>query len=791
MQHNLLFLFTLSFIFQSTLLKECSVSTRDESSNESYKQIQLSTKLIESSIQRALAYRKSAGTYMNDNLLFYTPDFLIYIFEDLECIHIKEIEDLAYITSDITLLIESNKSKFPNMLNVFVIYYRTNELTPQTFFYLYDEHTRQQIPPSQLQYTTINVKIKTTININQTNVIKQIHNYNNKNNVNIFQINNEVFNDYCAGFYDKETNKDVVLSDRRKYIYKPLCDEDYIMESIEWNDKDNSINKVICKGKMIDIMLSPVREKLVNETGEVFFEDNVKKESAANVFNCGNTAFKSSKIKHNFGFWIMLIFIIVQIVIVIIYFVNCFSNYMEYLDYLDNKIIMNEQQDNNIGIVSNNNKDDIINEDYIDNIKQPSLDNNKPINDNNLINNNSNKSKLESSTPSNPPKKDTHNFINDNSNSSNINNSNTINIDTTLSKRINSETVVPIIRKPKKAKKSKTKKHQQISQNSTTMNCINQLTDHPNLNKKPSSGTIIFESHNNFPSCDLSKNIRRTTLKRQTTNTIQLVLKKPTVTSTPSQRTPFRRSTNHRTSTIILDVKYNEKEFNPHEMNTLPIDQAIKHDNRSFISIYISTLCNKLFILNLCNCSEISEPFLLRLFVFIFDISCLLFFSGLFFNEEYISQRFIYAYNGEKKINYAYVWNEESPKSVYAALVSMVFIIVIHFFIDTRKELSELYKSKNEVGYEEKVVMILKKIKNKHIIVVIIELLLMILFWYYCTCFCSVYQKTQLALFETTVNSIIFCVIFSLFIYLILTIIRVVSLKCKNNCLYCFSSLFL
>ena len=229
------------------------------------------------------------------------------------------------------------------MLNVFVIYYRTNELTPQTFFYLYDEHTRQQIPPSQLQYTTINVKIKTTININQTNVIKQIHNYNNKNNVNIFQINNEVFNDYCAGFYDKETNKDVVLSDRRKYIYKPLCDEDYIMESIEWNDKDNSINKVICKGKMIDIMLSPVREKLVNETGEVFFEDNVKKESAANVFNCGNTAFKSSKIKHNFGFWIMLIFIIVQIVIVIIYFVNCFSNYMEYLDYLDNKIIMNEQ----------------------------------------------------------------------------------------------------------------------------------------------------------------------------------------------------------------------------------------------------------------------------------------------------------------------------------------------------------------------------------------------------------------------------------------------------------------
>ena len=68
MQHNLLFLFTLSFIFQSTLLKECSVSTRDESSNESYKQIQLSTKLIESSIQRALAYRKSRHLYARSSI---------------------------------------------------------------------------------------------------------------------------------------------------------------------------------------------------------------------------------------------------------------------------------------------------------------------------------------------------------------------------------------------------------------------------------------------------------------------------------------------------------------------------------------------------------------------------------------------------------------------------------------------------------------------------------------------------------------------------------------------------
>ena len=191
------------------------------------------------------------------------------------------------------------------------------------------------------------------------------------------------------------------------------------------------------------------------------------------------------------------------------------------------------------------------------------------------------------------------------------------------------------------------------------------------------------------------------------------------------------------------------------------------------MSLFGTTLCDKLFLINLCNYNDTSEPLLLRIFTFVFDITCLLFLSALFFNENYISTRFVQAHTNNKNIHYGYIWTNESAKSAYAALVAVVLIMLMNFGTRTRKELTRLHVQKTEKNFEELKSHTFHALKLKHIIVFVVDMLLMILFWYYCSCFCSLFSQTQVDLVLTTINTTLFCVVFILFIYLLFCIMRV------------------
>ena len=794
-----------------------------------------------------------------DNYVVYTRDFFVYIFKDIECINVPEIATISYIANDISQFITLNRRVHPQLVNVFVGLYRTNELTPQSFYYVYDKRTRQQIKATDLQNTNYEVVTNNTVFISNISSLIEHYNNNKDNGVNVFHANETAFNEHCVSFYDRQTNMDVVLADRRKYLYIPLCDVNHTLLNVYISDDSTSM-KATCKTTLYNIMTSEIRLNKVNGSVDAFFGNEVEIVNGLYTFTCGKEAFTSKLIVKNFAFWLVMAFVVVQVVVMVVYFVTDFDGKCrEYLEFLDNKVQVcvnegDEKVNNDVisylrrrstlratqrrrskmmKTLSKINDNDGVNEDNahvnahtnVQTLDNVNVNNNSNSNTNNGVesnvrlnmkmntpetmdnrnsnidledgsgcnSNNKNDIVLDLRSPkANPPKKHKDN-VNDNDNDDGIttttkhdNNNVESNIDisnTIKHININTDTVEPILRKkPKlKHKKTKVKINSQDNLNGIRLNSIDQSN---NISNNININIAHFQT-SSLQHDETSKPHRSNTITRRSS---KLTSKRNSIIL--RSNTSSRKSS-HRTSTIIVDSNFNTKQHDPHELITLPLYQACELDQRSVMSLFGATLCDKLFLINLCNYTDTSEPLLLRVFTFVFDITCLLFLSALFFSENYLSTRFVQAHTNNKNIHYGYIWTNESPKSAYAALVAVVLIMLMNFGTQTRKELTRLHVHKNEKNYEELKSHTLHSLKLKHIIVFVVDMVLMIMFWYYCSCFCSLFSKTQVDLVLTTINTTIFCVVFMLFIYLLFCIMRVYSLECKSNCLYQFSSFFL
>ena len=841
----------------TTTTTTCDVLSIDESQDSTYNEQTLSLRLIESTIQRAISHQQQNSMFAYDNYVVYTRDFFVYIFKDIECINVPEIETISYIANDISQFITVNRRTHPQLVNVFVGLYRTDELTPQSFYYVYDKRTRQQIKANNLQNTNHEVVTNNTVFISNVSSLIEHYNNNKRNGVNVFHANETAFNDHCVSFYDKQTNMDVVLADRRKYLYIPLCDVNHTLLNVYISDDSTSI-KATCKSTIYDIMTSEIKLNRVNGSIDAFFENEVEIKNGLYTFTCGKEAFTSKLIVSNFAFWLVMAFIVVQAVVMVVYFVTDFEGKCrEYLEFLDNKVqvCVNEGDENaNNGVISylrrrstlratqrrrskmmktlaKINGDDDVNGDNAHvnaHTNVQTLDN---VNMNVNVNNNNNNGvdsnvrlNIKMNTPETMDNRNSHIDLEDGSNS-NSNNKNDIVLDLRSPKanppkknndndgvitttkpvnnnniesnndisntikhiNINTETVEPILRKkPKlKHKKTKVKINSQDNLNGIRLNSIDQsnnISNNINIGHFQTSSLLERKQTTNTTT---TKPHRSNTISRRSS---KLTSKRNSII--PRSNTSSRKSS-HRMSTIIVDSNFNAKQHDPHELITLPLYQACELDQRSVMSLFGTTLCDKLFLINLCNYNDTSEPLLLRIFAFVFDITCLLFLSALFFNENYLSTRFVQAHTNNKNIHYGYIWTNESPKSAYAALVAVVLIMLMNFGTRTRKELTRLHVQKTEKNFEELKSHTFHALKVKHIIVFVVDMLLMILFWYYCSCFCSLFSQTQVDLVLTTINTAIYCVVFILFIYLLFCIMRVYSLECKSNCLYQFSSFFL
>ena len=131
---------------------------------------------------------------------------------------------------------------------------------------------------------------------------------------------------------------------------------------------------------------------------------------------------------------------------------------------------------------------------------------------------------------------------------------------------------------------------------------------------------------------------------------------------------------------------------------------------------------------------------------------------------------------------------QQVPQIIYSTTVSKIIETLLCYLSLTDKH---YYQAKNFKNVSKNFVMgILKCIKIKIAFFFLFSSLMFIFYWYIITCFCSVYNNTQIAFINDSLSSFIFGNLIPFAIYLFPSIFRKISLKGNNlACVYKFSNL--
>ena len=208
--------------------------------------------------------------------------------------------------------------------------------------------------------------------------------------------------------------------------------------------------------------------------------------------------------------------------------------------------------------------------------------------------------------------------------------------------------------------------------------------------------------------------------------------------------------------------------YNDNELNSLFYVKALKYDKRTFIQYYISLLKkNHLLFFSFYN-SQIIKIFL---FIFFFSINFTI--NALFFNDKTMHKIYI----DEGEYNFIY----QIPQIIYSGIISTIISVIIKYLALSEKLILEIKNSKTSEELELKQEKNYKILKIKFILFFIISFILLFLFMFYMTCFCGIYENTQIHLIKDTIISFAISLIYPFGIYLIPGFCRIPALRAEKK----------
>ena len=227
-------------------------------------------------------------------------------------------------------------------------------------------------------------------------------------------------------------------------------------------------------------------------------------------------------------------------------------------------------------------------------------------------------------------------------------------------------------------------------------------------------------------------------------------------------------------------MKLNEiKEFDAYELNELKYNEAIIYDKRPFLQMYFDTLKREhiiLFTFFICNDFNL---FCVKLIKFILLTSSDMAMNVFFFSDE--SMHKLYLNYGKYDIV------NQLSQIIYSTLLSQIIEILLCFLSLTDKHLyniKKLIKSKNSKD-KIKILKTFQCIKIKLALFFISSFLFFVFFWYSVSCFCSVYENTQIIFIKDCLFSLMFNLLYPFIIYLFPASLRICAIKDKKGRLGC------
>ena len=222
--------------------------------------------------------------------------------------------------------------------------------------------------------------------------------------------------------------------------------------------------------------------------------------------------------------------------------------------------------------------------------------------------------------------------------------------------------------------------------------------------------------------------------------------------------------------------------YNDYEINILSFEKALEIDKRTYCEFYLSLIKTYHIVLFTFCSNKDFNPRIIKLCLFFFIIALYMFIITLFFNDALMHQ----IYSNKGKFNF----NIILPPIIYSIIICKIIIIIIKYLSMTQRNILEIQYENDPNILNFKIFNVTKCIKKKFICFFIFNYILLFFFWYYLSCFCFVYNNTQLYLLKAVIITYAISLIYPFIISLLPGLFRIPALKSPGKCYYQASKLF-
>ena len=217
-------------------------------------------------------------------------------------------------------------------------------------------------------------------------------------------------------------------------------------------------------------------------------------------------------------------------------------------------------------------------------------------------------------------------------------------------------------------------------------------------------------------------------------------------------------------------------EYTDSELNSLAYGEALIKDKRSYCQYYWSLLKKKQSILFSFYPNKDYNSQVIKSFLFFFFYSSDMTINALFFTDDTMHK--IYIDSGS--FNFIY----QIPQIIYSFLISNIINFIIEFFSLSEDTIISIKTKNLNLKQRNKIISYMK---TKFCIFFIITFILLLIFSFYISCFCCIYENTQMHLIKDSLLSFGVSLLYPVFTNLIPGIFRIAALNDKKGgslCMY-------
>ena len=679
-----------------------------------------------------------------------------------------------------------------------------NEKSTYVQYEIYLKSTKQLLDLNECSGT--NVIINTPIELDSDK--EKLYDTLAKSGYNLFDANDSFYNDICA-VYTTENDTDILLYDRRMDIYQQTLNISLCQEGCQFLSYNSETKKAECKCQI-------QTEKIKTNTSELEFEKNdfidefydILKNSNFKIMKCYKLPFNPKIFIKNIGSILMTIILVIFLILIIYYFAKSSKNISIYIKSIIKQRI-SENSNNHLNVNKENinkskdddkNKIEIQNLEHCNELKEKDIEikpkikklvkkrkrietttvneRKKVINKHSLlkIKNNKNKSRIITDFRKAPPKrkiqKRNEDFFIDSENKDITNKIN----DKINNLKLSNHVGIPAINN----KYNELKNNNNIIKNNLNSNLfIDSTQEKNNILLEKDTGIDIHKNKNKSSLKEKAKKEKRKKGNEANKNYGKNVnfLEK----NNEKQNAVDPNNIKHSKEKITDNFNINDEveKLNDQEMNTLEYEKAIELDKRNYFQYYYSLLKKKqLFLFTFLPTNDYNIK---ALKIALFIVSFCLYFTidAFFFSDETMHK--IYKDNGSFNILY------HIPQILYSSIIPTIINMILKTLSLTEKDLLKIKQEKDLSELIDKSKKIETCIYIKFVVFFFLSAFLMLFFWYFISCFCAVYNNTQIILIKDSLISFGLSMLYPFGLNLIPGIFRIPALRAEKKdkkCLY-------